>query len=198
MSSFERLGDLLGERERLGDGVAIDTVPPPPAALRGLRHGEDRLHLLVRDPRRVFALWEVSDALARRAAGIASTAKSPLRYALTIECSDRPGGPLRDTIKISLPDALGGEGWYVDLPRGGGGCRAVLGLDLPHGFEPLLASRWMPVPPEGPCQEIGEWPVDDGRREWLEREMARLRGRAVAPLPSSASRYLASPAVPKP
>ncbi len=195
MSSFERLGDLLGERER--EGAALEILPAPPAALRGVRYGEDRLHLLVRDPRRVFALWEISEPLARRAAGIASAAKAPLRYALAVECADRPGGVLRDTIRVALPDALGVEGWYVDLPRGGGSCRAVLGLELPHGFEPLLSSRWSPVPPEGPCREVGDWPVDDVRRAWLEREAARLRGRAVAPLPSSAARYLASPAVPK-
>ena len=196
MSSFERLGDLLGDRER--EGAALETLPPPAAALRGLRYGEDRLHILVRDPRRAFAIWEISAPLARRAAAITSAAKAPLRYALTVECSDRPGGALRDTIRVPLPDAVGGEGWYVDLPRGGGSCRAVLGLELPHGFEALLSSRWSPVPPEGPCREVGEWPVDDVRRAWLDRETARLRGRVVAPLPSSASRYLASPAVPKP
>src|SRR5262245_2578667 len=148
MSSFERLGDLLGERER--HDVAIETLPPPPAALRGFRYGEDRLHLLVRDPRRVFALWEMSEDLVRRATAIASARKAPIRYALSIELSDRPDGTLRDAIRVPLPDAVGGEGWYVDLPRGGGICRAVLGLELPDGFEPLLFSKWKPVPPEGP------------------------------------------------
>ena len=197
MSSFERLGDLLGERER-HDEATTQTLPPPPAALRGFRYGEDRLHWLVRDPRRGFALWEVSEDLARRAAAIASARKAPLRYALTIECADRPDGTLRDQVRAPLPDVMGGEGWHVDLPRGGGICRAVLGLEFPDGFEPLLFSKWKPVPPEGPCKEIGEWPVDDVRRAWLEGETTRLRSRTVAPLPSSASRYLASPAVPKP
>jgi hypothetical protein len=197
-SSFERLGERPGEPGGAGGaGEPSAPLPAHPAAFRGLRYGEDRLHLLVRDPRRVFALWEVSEPLARRAAAIASERGAALRLSLAIECADRPGSD-PETIRVPLPDALAGEGWYVDLPRGGGHCRAHLGLELPEGFEPLLTSRWMPVPPEGPCRETGTWPVDEVRRAWLDRETERLRGRVVAPLPSSASRYLASPPVPKP
>jgi hypothetical protein len=128
---------------------------------------------------------------------MASGAGAPLRYALAFERSEREGEPARDTVRVALPDALRDEGWYADLPRGGGFCRALLGLELPAGFEPLLASRWMPVPPEGPCRESGEWPVDAVRLAWLAREAERLRGRAVPALPSSAARYLASPPVPR-
>jgi len=186
MSSFERLAP-----------TAVETAAPPSAAWRGRRHGDERLHLLVRDPRRVFATWEIGEALARRAAAIASAKGAPVRYELRIEREAHHEGP-REVARIALPDALGGEGWYVDLPRAGGSCRAVLGLELPGGFEPLLTSRWMPVPPDGPCRETGDWPVDDVRRAWLERESERQRGRVIAPLPTSASRYLASPQAPKP
>lgn len=185
MSSMERLAVWPAPAE------------PPPAAWRGRRHDEDRLHLLVRDPHRVFAIWEVSEALARRASERAASRGAPLRYVLVLERSGREGDAPHEALRVPLPDAVGGEGWYLDLPRGGGLCRVVLGLELPEGFEPLLLSRWMPVPPDGPCSEMGDWPVDDVRRAWLEREAERLRGRAPAPLPSSAARYLASPQAPK-
>lgn len=186
MSSLDRLG------------AATEPLPPPAASWRGRRFGDDRLHLLVRDPRRVFAAWEVSPSLSWRAAAMAASAGTPLRFVLAIERSERAASPADETIRVPLPDALAGDGWYVDLPRGGGFARAVLGIDLgagAAGLEPLLASRWMPVPPEGACREEGEWPVDDVRRAWLAREAERLRGRAVPALPSSAARYLASPPV---
>jgi uncharacterized protein DUF4912 len=188
MSSFERLAPT----------ATIPSVDAPPAAWRGRRHGEDRLHLLVRDPHRVFAAWEVSEPLARRATALAASRGAPVRYALVLERAAREGGEGREAVRVALPDALGAEGWYVDLPRGGGACRALLGLELPGGFEPLLVSRWMPVPPDEPCREVGDWPADEIRRAWLEREAERQRGRVVAPLPTSASRYLASPQAPKP
>jgi len=184
VSSFERLGVLTSPQE------------PPQAAWRGRRYGEDHLYLLVRDPRRVFAAWEISAPLARRAA--AAAAGVPARYALMLERADLPGNAPREAIRADLPDALGGEGWYLDLPRGGGSCRAILGVDLPGGFEALLTSRWVPIPPEGACRELGEWPTDDVRRAWLASEAERSRARSAPPLPSSASRYLASPQVPKP
>jgi len=185
--------------ERLAPRETAAPVEAPAAAWRGRRHGDDRLHLLVRDPHKVFATWEVSESLARRAAALAASKGAPVRYALQLERAGGAGEEPRESTRVPLPDALGGEGWYLDLPRGGGSCRAVLGLELPGGgFEALLASRWMPVPPDGPCRETGDWPVDDVRRAWLERESERLRGRAVTPLPSSSSRYLASPQAKKP
>ena len=54
-----------------------------------------------------------------------------------------------------LADALHGDGYYVDLPEAGRPVRAVLGLDLPGRFLPLLVSRWAPLPPEGPAAEVG-------------------------------------------
>ncbi len=185
MSSLERLD------------VGTEPAEAPQTAWRGRRHGEDRLHLLVRDPRRVFAAWELSEPLVRRAAALAASRGAPVRYTLALERAGEGEEP-RQVTRAAIPDALGGEGWYVDLPRGGGACRAVIGLELPGGFEPLLVSRWMPVPPEGPCRETGDWPVGDVRRAWLERESERLRGRVLTPLPSSASRYLASPQAPRP
>ncbi|HEX7079138.1 MAG TPA: DUF4912 domain-containing protein [Candidatus Eisenbacteria bacterium] len=166
---------------------------PPPAAWRGRRYDEDRLHLLVRDPRRVFAAWEISRATAEAASASAARAGAPVRYALRIERAARAGDEAAESLRVDLPDAQGGEGWYVELPRGGGWARAVIGIDLPGGFEPLLASRWMPVPPDGPCAEAGSWPADESARAWLERDAERKRGQSVPRLPTSSTRYLASP-----
>jgi hypothetical protein len=186
MSSLERLA-----------GAGPAPAETPTAGLRGRRHGEDRLHLLMRDPRRVFATWEVSPALAARAAARAVEAGAPLRYQLRIERAAAAEGPPSDSLTQDLADALGGESWYVDLPRGGGYARALLGLDLRGAFEPLLASRWIAIPPEGPCREEGSWPLDADATAWLTREAERLRSRVGARIPSSASRYLASPQSPK-
>lgn len=182
----------MDSTERLA-GLEPAPVAPPPAAWRGRRYDEDRLHLLVRDPRRVFAAWEVSRATADRAAALAAREGAPVRYVLRIERSPEPDGAVVETLRNDLPDALGGEAWYVALSRGGGAARARIGLELPRGFEPLLVSRWMPVPPDGPCAEVGEWPAGDAARAWLLEEAERKRGRAVPRAPSSASRYLASP-----
>lgn len=181
MSSFQRLG-----------GVAASEVAPTATSLRGRRYGDDRLHLLARDPRRLFATWEISTSLAARAAAMAAEAGAPIRYQLRVIRADRPEGAARETLTHDLPDAVGGESWNVDLPSGGGAARAFIGLALPAGFETLLASRWAPVPPEGPCAEEGEWPLDDAAAAWLAREAERQRRASGARMPSSATRYLSA------
>ena len=182
MSSFQRLGGVS----------APDVAIPTATGLRGRRYGEDRLHLLARDPRRLFATWEISTSLAARAAAMAAKAGAPIRYQLRVIRADRPEGAARETLTHDLPDAMGGESWNVDLPSGGGAARAFLGIAVPAGFETLLASRWTPVPPEGPCAEEGEWPLDDAAAAWLAREGARQRRASGDRVPSSATRYLSA------
>lgn len=182
----------MNSTERLA-GLMPAPTEPPPAAWRGRRYDEDRLHLLVRDPRRVFAAWEISRPTADGAAARAARANAPVRYVLRIERAAAADGAVSETLQVDLPDALGGEGWYVDLPHGGGVARGAIGLDLAHGFEPLLVSRWTSVPPDGPCAQAGEWPADEAGLDWLARDAERKRGQTIPRLPSSASRYLASP-----
>lgn len=182
--------------ERLGAAAASAVAAPAATALRGRRYGEDHLHLLARDPRRLFATWEVSAPLAARAADVAAAAGVPIRYQLRVERAGSSTGPVRETLRHDLPDAVNGEAWYVDLPNSGGAARAFIGLDLPGGFEPLLVSRWTEVPPDGPCAEEGDWPLDAAQAAWLEREEARQRAQKGARIPSSASRYLTPPPPP--
>ncbi len=140
----------------------------PPSSLRGRRYGEDRLYLLVRDPRTVMALWELTQATYEKAKGIRCQIRVERRATAT-----SPGEPL---LTIDIPDALQGERWYVTLPRSGGECRALLGVVLPEGFEALLGSSWVPVPPDGPCAEIGAWDLTKEARAWLEERARAARG----------------------
>jgi len=93
---------------------------PPPSSLRGRRYGEDRLYLLVRDPRTVLALWELTPALHARAQGSARESGSPLRYRIAIERRKEERSPASQAIAVDLPDALQGDRWYVTLPQSGG------------------------------------------------------------------------------
>ncbi|HEU4724349.1 MAG TPA: DUF4912 domain-containing protein [Candidatus Eisenbacteria bacterium] len=171
-------------------GASAAWAPP---SLRGRRYGEDRLHLLVRDPRRVLAIWELSQATASAASGRARAADAPIRYALRIERAREADLPPETIASADLPDALGGEGWYVAIPPKAGRCRAVIGLSLPSGFEPLLTSRWAATPPDGPCEQTAPWPLDASGEAWAARQWARALAER-APAPSSAARYLPPPA----
>jgi hypothetical protein len=178
MNSLERLAPALPA-----------VVDPPPSSLRGRRYGEDRLYLLVRDPRSVLAVWELTPALHARAQARARERGHLLRYRIVIE--RRPVAVSGAACAaVDLPDALGGERWYVRLPQSGGECRALLGISLGQDFEPLLHSSWVSVPPDGPCAEEGAWNLTPEARAWLIE--AWRAGRAPAAGMSSAARYQAS------
>ena len=142
MSSLDRLGTTS-----FADPTGADEI--------GRRYHEDRLHLLVRDPRRVFATWEISPALASFAAARAGEARAIARYQIRVERIENGADPARTVATVDLSDALQRDGWYIDLPVSGGQVRAIMGLDLPGGFHPLLHSRWAAVPPEGLSSERG-------------------------------------------
>lgn len=142
----------MSSLERLASTPARGAILAP---LAGRRYGEDRLHLLVHDPRRLFVAWEISPALAAAASGTAAESGAPLRYQIRIVGEERDGIAAPILATVDLPDALGEEGYYVDLPAAGAPVRALLGLDLPKGFTQLLVSRWAPLPPEGPSAESG-------------------------------------------
>lgn len=144
---------------------AASATMPGPSSLRGRRHGEDRLYLLPRDPHSVFAAWELTVALHALAGGSARARPAAVRYQLRIERREREGSAPTTSVAVDIPDALGGEGCYVSLPQAGGECRAVLGLDLGDAFQALLHSRWVPIPPDAPCADMGGWdPAPEPRR----------------------------------
>ena len=181
MNSLERLAPALPA-----------VVEPPLSSLRGRRYGEDCLYLLVRDPRAALAIWEVTPALHARAQATARERGKPLRYRLVIE--RRPNADAVAGVPcaaVDLPDALGGERWYVKLPQPGGECRALLGISLDKDFEPLLYSSWAPVPPDGPCADEGAWDLTPEARAWL-LESSRTGRAPGGAATSSAARYQAS------
>ena len=152
------------------------SVAAPPSTLRGRRYGEDRLYFLVRDPRCALAAWELTPETHACAEAWARERQEPLRYEIRVErrAHDREAGePL---LRVDLPDALGGERFYLTLPRAGGWCRAHLGILLREEFEPVLTSSWVPVPPEGPCAEEGSWNLTPEARVWLEEKARAARG----------------------
>jgi hypothetical protein len=156
----------------------LPAAEAPPSSLRGKRYGEDRLYLLVRDPRCALAVWELTPATHERAKG---------RYQIRIERRARAEDHAETITQVELPDALGGERWYVTLPRSGGECRALLGIAIPGGFEAVLESTWVPVPPEGACAEESPWNLTPEARAWLEERARAARG-SHAPT-SSAARF---------
>lgn len=178
MTSLERL-------------AARTPVEAPAAPFRGRRYDEDRLHLLVRDPHHAAAIWEISRELHARAESMARAARATLRYRLLVHQAPSADRAPSATFAIDLPDALRDESWFFDLPASGGVARAELGLDLPSGFVALLTSRWMPVPPDGPCAETGDWSIDPASAAWLDAEAARARSGSPRTSPSSVARYLA-------
>ncbi|HXL15040.1 MAG TPA: DUF4912 domain-containing protein, partial [Methylomirabilota bacterium] len=109
---------------------ALPAAEPPPSILRGRRYGEDRLYLLVRDPRCVLAVWELTAATHARAEAFARARGASPRYQIRIERRADPRGAVEAAVSVELPDALAGERWYVSLPRSGGECRALLGFAL--------------------------------------------------------------------
>ncbi|HZI88834.1 MAG TPA: DUF4912 domain-containing protein [Candidatus Polarisedimenticolia bacterium] len=164
-------------------------VEAPLSTLRGRRYDEDRLYLLVRDPRTVMALWELTHATHARAETTAREARAPLRYQIRIERRAGREDSSETVARVELPDAMGGERWYVALPRSGGECRALLGVDLPGGFHTLLESAWVPVPPDGPCAEEGYWDLAPEARAWLEERARAARGHQPSGWPGSTARY---------
>jgi hypothetical protein len=148
----------------------------PVSSLRGRRYGEDRLYLLVRDPRAALAVWELTPAAHARAEAMARERRAPVRYEIRIERRAEERGAAGTEAIQEIPDALGGERWYVKLPRPGGECRALLGIALPEGFTMILESSWVPVPPDGPCAEEGAWDLTPEAKRWLLEQARAARG----------------------
>ncbi len=146
---------------------ALPTVEAPPSSLRGRRYGEDRLYLLVRDPHTALAVWELTAATHARGIETARERGAPVRYQIRIERRADSRAEAEPLTTVNLPDALGGERWYVKLTRSGGEGRARLGIELPDGFQALLESSWVPIPPEGACAEEGAWDLPPEARAWL-------------------------------
>ncbi len=150
---------------RLSPPLSASEAPPSQRSV--IRYGEDRLYLLVRDPRCALAVWELTEASVARAASAAGGDVHSPRYQIRIERRADARSPAEALTRVDMPDAVGGERWYVSLPRSGGECRALLGVQSGEAFVALLTSSWVPVPPDGPCAEEGAWSLTHEARAWL-------------------------------
>lgn len=107
---------------------------PPQTGPLPRDYGVTRLALLPRDPRWLYAYWEIAPYTweeARRAFGEqVSRGRAVLRMH-----SDNAGA--RETFDVDI--ALDTRHWYIHAPHGGGQWRAELGLVLPDGRFVLLA-----------------------------------------------------------
>jgi hypothetical protein len=135
----------------------LSAADPAQLQRSDIRYGEDRLYLLVRDPRSALLVWELTDASVARAKSLAKGDGSSPRYEIRIERRADDRGTAESLTRVDVPDAVGGDRWYVSLPRSGGECRAFLGAVCGESFVALVTSSWVPVPPDGPCAEEGPW-----------------------------------------
>ncbi len=123
------------------------------------RYGMDRLVLMARDPRWLYAYWEMASdryqELRSRRLDEWGLSRPVLRlYDLSEE------SPVHRVVDVELQDDA--ENWYVRLNRPRHRFVAEIGRIFPDGFVPLLRSNEVQLPPDLPSMEISEeWaPVD--------------------------------------
>lgn len=123
------------------------------------RYGKERLVLMARDPRWLYAYWELANEryqeLRSRRLGEWGLSKPVLRlYDLSEE------SPSHRVVDVELRDDA--DNWYVRLNRPRHRFVAEIGRIFPDGFVPLLRSNEVMLPPDLPSMEISEeWaPVD--------------------------------------
>ncbi len=130
-------------------------------------YGQDRIVLLARDPRMVFAFWEVTkQRLDEERKRIGSDARLCVRvYDVTGVAFD--GGNETAYFDQEVYERVGS--WYLDLGRPGHAFCADLGVRLPSGrFHTLFRSNTISMPREGFSDVLDE--------EWIgpEEEFLRL------------------------
>lgn len=132
-----------------------DSEPPTPPL--PTRYGGDRVAALPRDPKTVFAWWDVSpEHRARVASELAS-----------IAADGRPGTPPGDALRIAALAAGDGRetgfwfvplpplatSWYVDVPRTSRRYEIAIGLLSDGRFAPLAAPVRVDMPAAEPSRD---------------------------------------------
>lgn len=128
-------------------------------------YGVNRLGLLVRDPRCVFAFWEVTAGGWEAAVRRLPPGGEPPR--LVLQVRDRPHESARATLGRGAPGVdecvreytvAGADQWYVHLDGPGRAVAAVIGARSGSAFVPIARSPTVHTPPGTVCpQEAGEW-----------------------------------------
>ena len=171
---------VTGDRNTSGAGAQtaspVDFAARPPADLPG-GYADDRLVLLARDPRTLFAYWDLHpDTLRTTLAGL-----DDARVVLRLVALDR------DTIEAEYDVDLAWTGYYVHDRRPGGRYRVELVARGQTGIERLVVrpSREALLPPDGPSEVVDDrfvrWPdVVRGDRSTFRLAAAALHARAFA------------------
>jgi len=129
-------------------------------------YGRDRLVLMARDPRWIYAYWEIGNErrLQQRGERARDWDRSkPVLRLYDVTESRYPG----HHIDIDLvPDA---DNWYLRAPRPNRRYVAEIGRAFPDGFVSYLRSNEIALPPEYPSMEMAEewasldWDASYGR-----------------------------------
>jgi len=175
-----------GEAAAPAASVTPETAPaPPPGEMRDAAwyppelpetYGEDRITLMVRDPRWLFCYWEVTDALRSRVrADFAEDPWTVLRIHLLGD-----GDLVADGWEEGVPE--GSRSWYLHTGRPGARFRVELGLKDATGlYRTLVASNTVQAPQDQPSGRHAEEWVGLSREAWHELERtARPRPGSVA------------------
>lgn len=160
--------ELMSEQLKVQEtkfSIAKETVPE--RALPGeLPHsyGRDRLVILARDPRWIYAYWELSRVKDERLLNAAKVLRvyDVSRIVFT-------GANARRFFDVEIPGET--DNWYIDTGDPGRSWCVELGARGPdRRFIPLLRSNTITAPPEGPSNIADE--------EWMvpEETFARLYG----------------------
>ncbi|HHV53864.1 MAG TPA: DUF4912 domain-containing protein [Firmicutes bacterium] len=147
---------------------ARSPFPSPGAEDLPGSYGKDRLVLLVRDPRWLFAYWEVTEDTWERTRSAAGPAewdrgRTVLRVveagAGVRHPEEANGGPAADERALWQAEVGSSNNWYVELGTVTSPVRAELGRLLPGGrFIPLLQSNlaFLPSADVSPVRD-SEW-----------------------------------------
>jgi len=140
------------------------------------RYQEDRLVLMVRDPRWVHAYWELTDEALGRARRYFGPRWESTRLVLRVydvAGVEFDGGNARSSFDIELNPAA--SNWYVNVPEAARAYCVEIGvLGAGDDFFALARSNRVEMPPEGVSEVVDEqW---TSREEESERVYARSAG----------------------
>jgi hypothetical protein len=133
------------------------------------RYGKERLVLLARDPKWIYAYWEIAreryEELRDRRLQEWGLSRPVLRlYDLTEQ------SPAQKHLDVELEDEA--NNWYVRVDRPHHRFVAEIGRVFPDGFVSLVRSNEVSLPPDAPSMEIAE--------EWAPLDWENSYGRFTA------------------
>lgn len=157
----DRTGEQSGERRGARAGVRSREAFREREYRLPERLGRDRLVLMARDPRWIYAYWELDGEKSRNLKAKRSLEWGVSRPLLRLYDLSRPLTS-RQVIDVALNDTA--QNWYVAVNRPRHRLVAEIGRAFDDGFVPFARSNEVWMPPELPSMELGEeWATWDAR-----------------------------------